>query len=219
MTKKEEREFVYNKFGGRCAYCGVELQKGWHIDELLPVVRGMKWNKDKTKYVHDGTYGYPERLHIDNQMPSCPSCNINKHSMSLEDFRSLIKGFIVSLNRDSTQYKVAKRYGLLVEIDVNVEFYFERIQNQDVGQVAIIGTGMVPKEIMEVLESRSKRDGLNIVVVSPLEIEEAGYFPAPEQSPLSFSLLPGRTDYDKLGINESGPAFSPKRKKRKGYQK
>ena len=120
------REIVFNKYSGSCAYCGVDLKKGWHVDELLPVRRNMKWNKDKTKYVHDGTYKHPERLHIDNQMPSCPSCNINKHSMSLDDFRKIIKGFIVSLNRDSTQYKIAKRYGLIFEVDTDVEFYFEK---------------------------------------------------------------------------------------------
>ena len=126
MTRKERREIIYNKFGGSCAYCGVDLKPGWHVDELLPVRRNMKWNSDKRRYIHDGTYEHPERLHIDNQMPSCPSCNINKHSMSLDDFRSLIKGFVVSLNRDSTQYKVAKRYGLIFECDAEVEFYFEK---------------------------------------------------------------------------------------------
>ena len=132
MSKKQDRELIFNKFGGRCAYCGNELRKGWHIDELLPVRRNMKWNKDKTKYVHDGTYEHPERLHIDNQMPSCPSCNINKHSMSLEDFRNLITGFIISLNRDSTQYKIAKRYGLVFEVQKpEIVFYFEKFnQNQ-----------------------------------------------------------------------------------------
>jgi hypothetical protein len=104
------------------------LQKGWHVDELLPVRRNMKWNKEKTKYVWDGTYEHPERLNIDNQMPSCPSCNINKHSMSLESFRDLIAGFINSLNRDSTQYKIAKRYGLVQEVEKPVQFYFERAE-------------------------------------------------------------------------------------------
>jgi len=124
--KAKDRELIYSKYNGRCAYCGCELQKGWHVDELLPVRRNMKWNTAKTKYVHDGTYEHPERLTIENQMPSCPSCNINKHSMSLEDFRNLIKGFITSLNRDSTQYKIAKRYGLVTETNLNVVFYFER---------------------------------------------------------------------------------------------
>jgi len=125
MTKKEEREFIFQKFEGRCAYCGEELKKGWHVDELLPVRRNMKWNIAKTKYIHDGTYEHPERLNIDNQMPSCPSCNINKHSMSLEEFRNLIQNFIISLNRDSTQYKIAKRYGLITENNKPVLFYFE----------------------------------------------------------------------------------------------
>jgi len=128
-TSKKNREIIYNKYGGRCAYCGTELKKGWHIDELLPVRRNMKWNKYKTKYVFDGTYEHPERLNINNQMPACPSCNINKHSMNLEDFRNLISGFINSLNRDSTQYKIAKRYGLIQEIKKPVQFYFERKTN------------------------------------------------------------------------------------------
>jgi 5-methylcytosine-specific restriction endonuclease McrA len=120
MTKKEERLYIFNKFGGRCAYCGCQLQKGWHVDELLPVRRNFDL---KGKY--DGTCLHPERLNINNQMPSCPSCNINKHSMSLEEFRSLIKGFMKHLNEVSTQYKIAKRYGLVKEIDIDIKFYFE----------------------------------------------------------------------------------------------
>ena len=126
MTRKQERELIYNKYNGHCAYCGYELQKGWHVDELKPVQRNFKWNKDKTKYVHDGTYEHPERLNINNQMPSCPSCNINKHSMPIERFREFIAGFIKSLNRDSTQYKIAKRYGLIKETGNPVVFFFER---------------------------------------------------------------------------------------------
>ena len=124
MNKKEERQFVFDKTNGRCAYCGEKLKKGWHVDELLPVRRNMKWNG--RRFVWDGTYEHPERLNIDNQMPSCPSCNINKHSDSIEGFRSLIAGFINSLNRDSTQYKIAKRYGLITETKKPVVFYFEQ---------------------------------------------------------------------------------------------
>lgn len=124
-VSKKDREIIYNKYNGKCAYCGCELEKGWHVDELLPVRRNMKWNKEKNRYVWDGTCEHPERLNIDNQMPSCPSCNINKHSLPLESFRDLIAGFINSLNRDSTQYKIAKRYGLVSETIKPVLFYFE----------------------------------------------------------------------------------------------
>jgi 5-methylcytosine-specific restriction endonuclease McrA len=121
MADKKDRQVIFNKYKGKCAYCGCELQKGWHVDELLPVRRNFDLQGN-----HDGTYMHPERLNINNQMPSCPSCNINKHSMSLEEFRSLIKGFMKHLNEVNTQYKVAKRYGLVSEVDIPVVFYFER---------------------------------------------------------------------------------------------
>ena len=153
MATKKNREIIFNKYGGKCAYCGTELQKGWHVDELLPVRRKQKlipsgyyhkitkelksieyraandpdYEWKDSRLVPDGME-HPERLNIDNQMPSCPSCNINKHSNSLECFRDLIFNFKRSLNRDSVQYKVAKRYGLIIEVDANVVFYFEKIE-------------------------------------------------------------------------------------------
>ncbi len=153
--RKEVRQRIFDKFGGRCSYCGEELQKGWHVDELEPCIRLYEWEnshyrdkatKEKVKNLKQEDfnrdaiehiparqvfkgYQYPERLHIDNQMPSCASCNINKHSGSLEEFRNLITGFIKSLNRDSVQYKVAKRYGLIEENIKPIKFYFETLNN------------------------------------------------------------------------------------------
>lgn len=49
--------------------------------------------------------------------------------MSLEEFRSLIAGFIESLNKTITQYKIAKRYGLVKEFIEPVVFYFETFTN------------------------------------------------------------------------------------------
>lgn len=117
MTKND-RQVILDKYGGKCAYCGCELQKGWHVDEIEPVRR------------LNGVMMHPERLHIDNQNPACASCNINKHSDSLEQFRNLIGGFKTSLNRDSTQYKIAKRFGLVIEIDKPVVFYFETLNTK-----------------------------------------------------------------------------------------
>lgn len=48
-----------------------------------------------------------------------------KNSLPLESFRAVIAGFVNSLNRDSTQYKFAKRYGLVKETEIEVKFYFE----------------------------------------------------------------------------------------------
>lgn len=135
MTKAD-RQTIFEKYGGRCAYCGCELQKGWHVDEIEPVRRSREYVKDengnriwngKDDYFSKPTMLHPERLHIDNQNPACPSCNINKHSESLESFRALIQGFMKHLNGVSTQYKIAKRYGLIHETNISVKFYFETI--------------------------------------------------------------------------------------------
>lgn len=72
-----------------------------------------------------GIFLHPERDYDKNKVPACASCNINKHSMSLESWRKIIEGYIVSLNRDSTQYKIAKRYGLIEEKSIKVKFWFE----------------------------------------------------------------------------------------------
>jgi 5-methylcytosine-specific restriction endonuclease McrA len=136
--KKSDREIVFNKFGGKCAYCGTNLVKGWHVDHLVPIRRNYEYQKGY--FAHQGTPSVrwrnprtiiigcenPEMECIENYMPACASCNINKHGYSLEEFRNLIKGFMKHLNEINTQYKVAKRYGLVTENNIEVKFYFEK---------------------------------------------------------------------------------------------
>lgn len=117
MTRKQERELIYNKYGGRCAYCGYQLQKGWHMDHLEPVKRYMRGGHKERRNPNNDT--------VKNKMPSCPSCNINKHSMSLERFRKVIAGYVTSLQEYSVQYRMAKKYGLVKETENPVKFYFE----------------------------------------------------------------------------------------------
>ena len=116
MTKKE-RKLIFEKYNGKCAYCGCELRKGWHVDHLEPIVRN--WS--------NGTCEKPENENLENYNPSCASCNIQKNSYTLEQFRENIKQFVNSLNQYSTQYKFAKKYGLISENDVEVKFYFETL--------------------------------------------------------------------------------------------
>lgn len=115
MNKK--RKAIWNKSNGKCWYCGCDLpEKGWHADHFEPVVRNLS----------SGEYEYPERDNPDNLVPSCASCNRVKSSMPLESFRAIIQGFVNSLNRDSTQYKFAKRYGLIEEKPIKIKFWFEK---------------------------------------------------------------------------------------------
>lgn len=124
------RKQVFDKYGGKCAYCGCDLVKGWHVDHLQPVRRHQTYDEDKRRFVYTGTVDHPEREDINNYMPACASCNINKHSMSLEDFRRLITGFMKHLNEVNTQYKIAKRYGLVIEDVKPIVFYFETFNNE-----------------------------------------------------------------------------------------
>jgi 5-methylcytosine-specific restriction endonuclease McrA len=115
MTK---RQIVYNKFNGRCAYCGCELKAGFHIDHIEPIRRNS-----------DGSCINPQNELLENMNPSCPSCNIMKHSMTLEQFRDSIKNFVTNLNKYNNQYKFAKKYGLVSENDIEVKFYFETLND------------------------------------------------------------------------------------------
>lgn len=131
---KLQREEIRMKYGGRCAYCGCELDQRFHVDHIYPVQRNYEYVRDENGRI---VYlnGRPKQRFVgltnehwdtmDNMVPACPSCNINKHSMDVERFRDLIGGFIRSLNRDSVQYKIAKRYGLVQETGIEVIFYFE----------------------------------------------------------------------------------------------
>lgn len=133
MTKAD-RQKIFEKYGGKCAYCGCELQKGWHVDEIEPVRRNWTHQYDLAKGHHVRKIVgavHPERFTIENQNPACASCNINKHSESLEDFRAAIKKYVESLNMYITQYKIAKRYGLIQETNIDVKFYFEKISKSD----------------------------------------------------------------------------------------
>ena len=115
MTK---RQIVYDKFDGKCAYCGCELKAGFHIDHIEPKRRNS-----------DGSCLNPQNESLSNMNPSCPSCNIMKHNQSIEQFRVMIKNFVTNLNKYNNQYKFAKKYGLVIENDIEVKFYFETLND------------------------------------------------------------------------------------------
>jgi 5-methylcytosine-specific restriction endonuclease McrA len=110
-----KRKLIFGKYNGHCAYCGCDLPKNWHIDHIEPLVRNPLTGEQK----------YPERDNILNLNPSCASCNNYKHSMSLEEFREQIGQFTKRLSNDS-KYKIAKRFGLVIEAEFDVKFYFEK---------------------------------------------------------------------------------------------
>jgi len=148
--RKQDRELIYKKYQGRCAYCGCELPDRWHVDHIKPVVRNPR----------SGIPELPERDNYDNYNPSCPSCNIVKGSITLEQFREHISYFITSLNLYSTQYKFAKKYGLVQETGNPVVFYFETI-NQKTDTIL---TGKEAKKAYEKATKYNNRDLLKGIV-------------------------------------------------------
>lgn len=125
LTKKE-RQAVFDKYGGRCAYCGCELPARWHADHLLPVERELTYLRG-VGLRPTGNAHRPENHCITNMMPACPPCNISKHSLSLDGWRKWLEGHVRSLNAHNTPYRLAKAYGLLVETGKSVTFYFETL--------------------------------------------------------------------------------------------
>ena len=114
MKLSKNRQAIYDKSGGKCWYCGCVLSKGWHSDHFYPVVRVGK------------SMLFPDLDTPANKVPSCPQCNMMKSSMNIECFRSVVAGFIGSLNQYTTQYKFAKKYGLVIETTTDVKFWFEK---------------------------------------------------------------------------------------------
>lgn len=64
---KRNKKIVFDKFDGRCAYCGCVLtDKNFTIDHIKPLCKG---GKDTA----------------DNKFPSCRECNEGKGSMTLKE--------------------------------------------------------------------------------------------------------------------------------------
>ena len=69
------RARVFQKTGGKCFYCGCDLDfKTYHIDHFIP-----KSNNGKGG---------------DNLVPSCSDCNLYKGRLSVDEFREKIERMI-----------------------------------------------------------------------------------------------------------------------------
>ena len=115
---KIEREKMRLKYGGLCAYCGKPLGERWHADHFEPVRREW-WNGA-------GGMERPENDRPDNLMPACAPCNIDKHAMTLEDWRRKLQDATGVLARNHATYRHAVRFGLVQETGARVVFHFER---------------------------------------------------------------------------------------------
>lgn len=112
---KAVRQTVYEKYGGRCAYCGRKIAyKDMQVDHFKPK-RG--WEESGSD-------------DLSNLMPSCRMCNHYKRANSLETFRIYIQEIPRKL-RLNYIYKVGLVYGNVLENEKPIKFYFETVKDGD----------------------------------------------------------------------------------------
>ena len=77
-----ERRAVYDKMGGRCAYCGEQLNyEDMQVDHVVAL---------RSKGEDD----------LANMLPACRSCNHYKRGNSLEGWRRILEAMPATLERD-----------------------------------------------------------------------------------------------------------------------
>ena len=120
--KKIDRQEVYNKCSGHCAYCGIEITfKQMQVDHIKPLYRNDKVETLEAWGVERGTD------EMDNLNPSCSRCNKWKSTFSLEMFRTIVEKSIDRMERDTPNFRLARDYDLIEVKPIKVVFYFEKM--------------------------------------------------------------------------------------------
>lgn len=109
---KINRRKVYQKYGGRCAYCGKEITiKQMQVDHYWPQAR---------KHMQRGL----DNNRPDNLMPSCAKCNSHKGVWRPETWRRELALQVTRL-RKYAQFDRALRFGQVEIAESPIVFYFE----------------------------------------------------------------------------------------------
>ena len=92
---KATRLKVYEKYGGRCAYCGCTLElKDMQVDHIQSV------------------YWYNGANDIENYNPACRMCNFYKSTRTVEDFKKALGKLLSGLEKVFI-FRLAIKYGLI----------------------------------------------------------------------------------------------------------
>lgn len=123
---KQTRNTVYEKYNGRCAYCGCKINiLSFHVDHIEAKYRGttqdqlISWGSDRIK----------GKDHIDNYNPSCKSCNSSKSTFTIESWRNELELKKERIKRDSSTFNILLRFGVIKEVKKPIIFYFETLQH------------------------------------------------------------------------------------------
>ena len=108
-----ERERVYHKYGGRCAYCGRKIElKDMQVDHY--------WPQHLAHFQPELDSDREENL-----MPSCRKCNSCKGGWKPEEFRKELSLQVKRLCQNA-QFDRALRFKQVIIKEAPIVFYFER---------------------------------------------------------------------------------------------
>ncbi len=117
---KIDRQAVYDKYDGHCAYCGEKIAfKAMQVDHIISKSR-FHINHRIIEYHHNDSR---------NLNPACRVCNYWKHNFTVDEFRHEILQQITRLRRDSGSFRFAEKYNLIAETNKFNGFYFEKVNN------------------------------------------------------------------------------------------
>jgi 5-methylcytosine-specific restriction endonuclease McrA len=118
---KNKRVKVWWKYGGKCAYCGIDVEFGkMHVDHIIPKQRGFTQHEAIKYGITKGGDN------LDNLNPSCASCNISKSTFSIDKWRIELALKVDRLRRDVTNFRILERFGVVKETKEPIVFYFEK---------------------------------------------------------------------------------------------
>lgn len=116
----KKRKLVYNKFKGKCAYCGDKLlYKNMAVDHITAKYRGSTHSEIRAYGLEKGTND------IENLNPSCKSCNSSKSTFTVSDWKKQLQQKHNRLLRDNSSYRILHRFGAIKYKD-NITFHFEK---------------------------------------------------------------------------------------------
>ncbi len=115
ISNKKVRKEIFDKYDGRCAYCGIDLQPRFTIDHIMPLRRGERLVDRKG--LND----------ITNFNPACHSCNASKNTFSIEQWRLQLEKQYKRCIRDSATFRSLLRFGIVEKINDAVFFHFETL--------------------------------------------------------------------------------------------
>lgn len=122
--KDEVRRVVFEKYKGKCAYCGIKLEyDNFHVDHI-----NAKFRKSTQSELSKWTNGsrLKGRDTMCNYNPSCVSCNCSKSTFTIEKWREQLSLKKDRIKRDSSTYNILLRFKQIKESTSPIIFYFEK---------------------------------------------------------------------------------------------